>query len=179
MSLSFELFARCVRGFVLVSDARNIGKDAAIERTKLVLQEYRLIEWARAISRDAPHQDDDASSSLAPSHYPAALVLLQLEQTLSSTEALKKRYSLELVSPPDSADDLVLSDKTITADDSASSILPRIVSIDTRRGILERASNINRANSVPKRLWWAAVDKKKYAQLVSGVTGWSTGSGLS
>ncbi|KAJ3469942.1 hypothetical protein MRS44_000041 [Fusarium solani] len=167
VSLSFDLFARCVRGFTLISDARNIGKDAAIERTKLVLQEYRLIEWARAIGLNSPKDDE----SPVPHKHPAALILFQLEQLLSSTDALKKRYKLELVSPPDGSDELVPSETIVAPDNPASSILSNIVSSETRAGILRRASTLNTANRFPRRLWWAAVDKKKYAELVKDVTG--------
>ncbi|KAF5697753.1 hypothetical protein FMUND_15307 [Fusarium mundagurra] len=167
VSLSFDLFASCVRGFTLISDARNIGKDAAIERTKLVLQEHRLIEWARAIGLDPPRDD----GSLEIHKHPAALILFQLEQLLSSTDALKKRYKLELVSPPNVSNDLVTFEPAIVSDNPASSILSNIVSPEIRQGILKRASTLNTANRFPRRLYWAAVDKKKYAELVQDVTG--------
>ncbi|RKL36689.1 hypothetical protein BFJ72_g8238 [Fusarium proliferatum] len=166
VSLSFDLFASCVRGFTLISDARNIGKDAAIERTKLVLQEHRLIEWARAIGLNPPRDD----GSLEIHKHPAALILFQLEQLLSSTDALKKRYKLELVSPPNDSDDLVTSGPAIVSDNPASSILSNIVSPEIRQGILKRASTLYTANRFPRRLYWAAVDKKKYAELVHDVT---------
>ncbi|CZR32119.1 uncharacterized protein FPRO_02065 [Fusarium proliferatum ET1] len=167
VSLSFDLFASCVRGFTLISDARNIGKDAAIERTKLVLQEHRLIEWARAIGLNPPRDD----GSLEIHKHPAALILFQLEQLLSSTDALKKRYKLELVSPPNDSDDLVPSEPAIVSDNPASSILSTIVPPEIRQGILKRASTLNTANRFPRRLYWAAVDKKRYAELVQDVTG--------
>nr|RBQ88535.1 hypothetical protein FVER53263_20046 [Fusarium verticillioides] len=167
VSLSFDLFASCVKGFALISDARNIGKDAAIERTKLVLQEHRLIEWARAIGLNPPRDD----GSLGIHTHPAALILLQLEQLLSSTDALKKRYKLELVFPPDKSDDLVPPEPAILSDNPASSILSNIVSPEIRQGILKRASTLGTANRFPRRLYWAAVDKKKYAELVQDVTG--------
>ncbi|KAF5633866.1 uncharacterized protein FTJAE_7018 [Fusarium tjaetaba] len=167
VSLSFDLFASCVRGFTLISDARNIGKDAAIERTKLVLQEHRLIEWARAIGLNPPRDD----GSLEIHKHPAALILFQLEQLLSSTDALKKRYKLELVSPPNDSDALVPSEPAIVSDNPASSILSNIVSPEIRQGILKRASTLSTTNRFPRRLYWAAVDKKKYAELVQDVTG--------
>ncbi|KAI8724355.1 Protein kinase domain-containing protein [Fusarium sp. LHS14.1] len=167
VSLSFDLFASCVRGFTLISDARNIGKDAAIERTKLILQEYRLIEWAKAIGLESPNNDE----SLGIHNHPAALILFQLEQLLSSTNILKKRYKLELVSPPDDSNVLVLSETTAAPDNPASSILSNIVSSETREGILKRASTLSTVNRLPRRLWWAAVDKKRYAELVKDVAG--------
>ncbi|RBR20150.1 uncharacterized protein FIESC28_05429 [Fusarium coffeatum] len=167
VSLSFDLLASCVRGFTLISDARNIGKDAAIERTKLMLQEHRLIEWAKVIGLNPPRDD----GSLEIHKHPAAIILFQLEQLLSSTDALKNRYKLELVSPPNGSDDLVPSEPAIVSDNPASSILSHIVSSEIRQGILKRASTLNTANRFPRRLYWDAVDKKKYAELVQDVTG--------
>ncbi|CAJ0555427.1 Ff.00g054920.m01.CDS01 [Fusarium sp. VM40] len=166
VSLSFDLFASCVKGFSLITDAQNIGKDAAIERTKLVLQEYRLIEWARAIGLDSPRDNESPMSN----QHAAAFVLFQLEQLLSSTEALQKRYKLELVSVADSSDVLVPTETTTIPGNSALSILSDIVSSETRNDILERALKVSTGNRFPKRLWWAAVDKKKYAELVKDVT---------
>lgn len=173
VSLTYELFAGCIKGFVLVSDARNMGKDAAVERTKLILQEYRLIEWARAIRLDADSSgNDNGSQPRLPRKHPAALVLFQLEQLLTSTDSLKKRYKLELVAPPDGSEDLVLTGGSAGAEgDSASSVLSSIVSTETRRSILQRASGLGKSNNVPRRLWWAAVDKAKFAKLVDDVTG--------
>ncbi|KAM0490665.1 hypothetical protein ACHAP8_011354 [Fusarium lateritium] len=165
VSLSFDLFVNCVKGFALITDARNIEKDAAIERTKLVLQECRLIEWARALGLGSPK--DDASPK--PNQHAAAVVLSQLEQLLSSTEALKKRYKLELVSMQDEKNELVPAETTVTSGNPTSSILPNIVSSETRQAILDRSSKVSTANRFPKRLWWAAVDKKKYAELVRDV----------
>lgn len=167
VSLSFQLFAGCIRGFVLVSDARNLEKDATLERTKLILQEYRLIEWANAVHLDSP--EDERSPKL--NRDIAGLILGQLEQLLTSTETLKKRYKLELVSPPNSTADAILTPELVTEEGSELSILSNIVSPQTRRSILERVSKANTANAIPKRLWWAAVDKKRYAQLVEDVTG--------
>jgi hypothetical protein len=165
-SLSFQLFAGCVKGFILISDAQNLGKDAALERMKLMLQEYRLVEWARAIHLES-HKDDESPGF---NRHLAALILVQLEQLLTSTETLKKRYKLELVSPPDNSNDVVLAEITVTQDDSASSVLSNIVSTQTRKGILDRVSKTSTANRLPKRFSWAAVDKRKYAQLVVDVT---------
>ncbi|KAF5546132.1 hypothetical protein FPHYL_10573 [Fusarium phyllophilum] len=97
--------------------------------------------------------------------------LFQLEQLLSSTDALKKRYQLELVSPPDGSDDLVPSEPAMVSDNPASSILSNVVSPEIRQGMLKRASTLNAANRFPRRLYWVAVDKKKYAELVQDVTG--------
>ncbi|KAH6991775.1 prion-inhibition and propagation-domain-containing protein [Fusarium venenatum] len=143
-----------------------LAVDAAIERTKLVLQEYRLIEWARAMGLGSPKHDASTRSN----QHAAAVVLSQLEQLLSSAEALKKRYKLELVSMQDEVDELVPAETTVTPGNSTSSIISNIVSLETRQAILDRSSKVSTANRFPKRLWWAAVDKKRYAELVRDVT---------
>ena len=67
------------------------------------------------------------------------------------------------MAPPDGSADLVLAEMTVAQGDSALSILSNIVSLQTRKRILERVSKTSTANRTPKRLWWASVDKKKYA----------------
>lgn len=168
VSLSFQLFAGCVKGFVLLSDAKNLERDAAVQRVKLMLQEHRLVEWAKAIKLDSPVQADESPGL---NRHLAALMLIQLEQLLTSTEMLKKRYKLELVSlPDDSTIGNTAGQNSDIRDDSASSVVSNIVSTETRRSILERLSKTGTTNQFPKRLAWAAVDKKKYAQLVDDVT---------
>ena len=83
VSLSFQLFAGCVKGFILISDAQNLGKDAALERMKLMLQEYRLVEWARAINLDSPQ--DDGSPGL--NKHLAALMLGSYRKAHASNHA--------------------------------------------------------------------------------------------
>lgn len=162
VSLSFQLFAGCVQGFVLLNDARYLAKDASVERTKLMIQEFRLIEWARAAKLGTPEQD------VSPAGFNkqlAALILVQLEQLLSSTDTLRRRYKLELVPVPDNSIDMT------NKDSSSSPPVRDFVSRETRTAILDQVGRVDVANKLPKRLRWAAVDKNKYAQLVADVTG--------
>lgn len=60
VSLSFQVFGGCVQGFMLICKARNLGKDASLLRSLLSLQEYRFIQWAKAVDllRDEGEFDD-------------------------------------------------------------------------------------------------------------------------
>lgn len=166
VSLTFDVFAGCIRAFNVISEAGNLGRDAALERTKLLLQEYRLVEWAKAVRLDDP------AVQVTPglNQNLAALLLVQLEHTLSSTERLKQRYHLELVVPE--SDTWKLEEARGTADkpDVAASVLGKITSSQTRQDILGRISKVKGSNTFPKRLWWAAVDKQKLSMLVADVT---------
>src|SRR5256885_389496 len=159
ISLSFQVLGGCVKGFMLLSGAHNLGKDASLLRTMLNLEEYRFVQWASTIgllAEPLPKINERLNQALA------ADLMGQLEQLLS-TNKLRDRYKLELVvdkpataaaSPPneDSSD--------------ASGILRRAVSDETRGEILARAKLIQSKSHLPKRLWWAAVDKKKFERLI-------------
>lgn len=47
VSLSLQLLGGCIKGFVLLSTAHNLGDDASTIACMLELQEIQLTEWAR------------------------------------------------------------------------------------------------------------------------------------
>jgi hypothetical protein len=47
ISLSLQLLGGCIKGFVLLSTAHNLGKDASTIMCMLNLQEIQLTEWAK------------------------------------------------------------------------------------------------------------------------------------
>ncbi|KFX94450.1 hypothetical protein V490_04350 [Pseudogymnoascus sp. VKM F-3557] len=48
-SLGFQVFAGCIRGFVLESTAQNLGPDASLLRTQLGLAEWHFMQWAEKV----------------------------------------------------------------------------------------------------------------------------------
>ncbi|KAL2417597.1 hypothetical protein ABEF95_011930 [Exophiala dermatitidis] len=240
-SLSFQVFGGCVKGFVLLSRAHNLGKDASLLQTMLNLEEYRFIQWARAvglISDDEEEEQEqptsgsedtgtgtqstaDTSSSSSESkakdgtstivsvsqkprktnntldprlNYALASELMgQLERILSADQ-LRNRYKLvlsEFQSTGKQVDDddpqspiyslITTTTTTTTTTTSATGAasttsttnnpnpLQRLVSDKLRKRILARAKLIQDDNHLPKRLWWAAVDKKKFEDMVKDV----------
>ncbi|EHY53051.1 hypothetical protein HRR83_006108 [Exophiala dermatitidis] len=246
-SLSFQVFGGCVKGFVLLSRAHNLGKDASLLQTMLNLEEYRFIQWARAvglISDEEEEQEqeqttsaedtgtgtqsttDTATSSTANKakdgsgtttivrvsqksprktntttldprlNYALAAELMGQLERLLSTDQLRKRYKLDLSEQPQQPtgkqvdDDNPLSPvyspitttttatttsatgaPTATATSTTNNPTPlqRLVSDKLRKRILARAKLIQDDNHLPKRLWWAAVDKKKFEDMVKDV----------
>jgi hypothetical protein len=161
VSLSFQLFAGCVQGFVLLSTAHNLGKDASTIRCMLNLEEYRLMEWARRVGllNDPSKLDNRLNAQLAEQ------TLEELKNLLANSEKLKERYKMELVPQRSSAHPVVqISDST-----SLGGILSRAVSDETRGEVLVRAKLIQSKNSFPQRMIWAAVDKTKFEALVRDI----------
>jgi Prion-inhibition and propagation len=54
VSLSFYVFGGCVKGFIVLSEAHNLGQDASFLRTMLNLEEYRFTQWAKTVGLTGP-----------------------------------------------------------------------------------------------------------------------------
>ncbi|KAG9772982.1 hypothetical protein KCU88_g5955, partial [Aureobasidium melanogenum] len=253
-SLSFQVFGGCVKGFVLLSRAHNLGKDASLLQTMLNLEEYRFIQWARAVGlisdeeeeqeqeqeqttsaedtgtgtqaqstdtiasngdnkatdgttttivrvsqKQKPQKTTSNTHTLDPRlNYALAAELMGQLERLLSTDQLRNRYKLDLSEQPQQStgkevdgDDpqspvhSPISTTTTTTTTSATGAptatatatsttnnpnpLQRLVSDKLRKRILARAKLIQDDNHLPKRLWWAAVDKKKFEDMVKDV----------
>jgi len=165
VSLSFQVFAGCVQGFVLLTEAHNLGEDASYLSTMLELEEYRFMQWAEAVGLLAEPQ---------PTLHPrlnqalAAQLMTQLERLISKpVQKLIDRYGLKLSADPPAS----FSNRSGEANgETAPGIISQTMAPETRRKILARAGLIQKSNSWPKRLWWAAVDKEKLQQLVNDIS---------
>ena len=163
VSLTFQVFGGCVKGFALLSTAHNLGKDSSLLRTMLQLEEYHLVSWANKVGLTGP----DAQLDPRLNHNLAANLLGQLE-VLFRTDKLRERYKLDLRPEP-----LVLplhaSKDSRDIVSSAQGILSNIISDEMRLEILSKAKLIQSKNDLPKRLWWAAVDRGKFEAFVRDV----------
>lgn len=155
-SLAFNLFHGCVVWFQLLSAAHNLGKDAEFLVCMLRLEEYRLILWAKRSGL----ADDDLDRKYDETAIRTTLA--ELKELLTDAEELKKRYKLDLrdsdveacpvkLRKPSSAVSQFLSDKAIEIE---------------QEKILQRAKAEQKKNWLHKRLWWAAVDRKGFEELV-------------
>ncbi|KAG7006446.1 hypothetical protein G7Y79_00014g036210 [Physcia stellaris] len=154
ISLSFQLFAGCIKGFMLLSTAQNLGKDSTTLICMLNLQEVQLTQWARlaGLLSGSNELDRRLNSTVVEA------ALRELESLLSDTEKLKKRYKLGL----QIADDDVSPQPAVGALNAA-------ISDDARRDILLRARLIQDRNAYPQRLRWATIDKSKFEDYVSQI----------
>jgi hypothetical protein len=161
VSLSFQLLGGCVKGFVLLTTAQNLGKDASTIVCMLNLQEIQLIDWARRAGLLT------GDGSLDPRLNPKAVeeALRQIKHLLEDTEHLRSRYNLSLVQQkPDGYRTKAVHDPN----KSDKSTVFSAISHETRDDILRRAGEAQKTNFA-KRMWWAAVDKEKIEHLVTDV----------
>lgn len=162
-SLSFQLFAGCVQGFIILSTAHNLGKDASTIVYMLNIQETHLIEWGRR----AGLLTGDGQLDKRLNAPVVEQTLQMLRGLLLDTKQLKNRYKLDLVEKPNAAQIQLPDARKLTLSDTEKVFTG--ISDQTRREVLFSAGLIQNKNAFPKRLWWAAVDKEKIEQLVDKI----------
>ncbi len=152
-SLAFQLFAGCVKGFVLLSTAHNLGKDSSTMLCMLNLQEIQPIEWAKraGLLQDKGTLDRRLNETIICS------VLKELQDLLLCTEKLKKHYKVDLVAISLSSQEQGPSGTSPVVH----GILGDAISDELRGDITYRAWLIQSKNSFPLCLRWASVDKRQ------------------
>ena len=160
-SLGFQLFAGCIKGFVLLSTAHNLGKDSSTLICMLNLQELRLTEWAKI----AGLLSEDARLDKRLNETAVHTTLKELQDLMLDTEKLKSRYKLSLTMNPHTPHNESYRDFSPVAH----GILSQSVPDHVRGDIMYRAHLIQARNSFPQRLWWAAVDKARLEELVNKI----------
>lgn len=162
-SLSFQPFAGCVQGFIILSTAHNLGKDASTIVCMLNIQETHLTEWGRR----AGLLTGDGQLDKRLNAPVVEQILQMLRGLLLDTKQLKKRYKLDLVEKPATAQPHLPDIETLTLSDTDKIFTG--ISDQTRHEVLFHARLIQNKNAFPKRLWWAAVDKERIEQLVDKI----------
>ena len=154
-SLAFDMFAGCVKGFVLLSTTQRFDRDSSALSCMLSLQELQLFEWASRVGllADPPVLEKRLNEPAV------CAVLRQLKDLLLDTEKLKSRYKMSFQEQSSTLDRL----------DSTQDLITQTISREKRAAVLERAEHLNGSVQLHKRLWWAAADKKKFEELVEQI----------
>ena len=161
VSVTFQVFAGCIKGFVLLSTAHNLGKDSSTLICMLNLQELRLTEWAKC----AGLLSEEGKLNRRLNETGVNATLMELQNLLLDTELLKTRYKLNLSSKlPEGQNQVNNNFPAVTH-----SILSQAVPDQVRGDIMYRARLTQSRNSFPQRLWWASVDKARLEELVAKI----------
>jgi hypothetical protein len=175
VSLSFQLFAGCIKGFNILSSAHNLGKHAVAIRCRLNLEESKLIEWAKqaGLLKENKRLDPRLNEKLVEE------VLAQLEQLLLDTNKLKQRYGIDLVdptmstpappAPPTPASSTVAPCRSSTGHVTTLEVLRGIISGNQRQKIIADAESIQSKAPFFKQLRWGIMDEKKMRALLDDI----------
>ena len=162
IGFSFQIFDGCVKGFVLLSTAGNLGRDADIFRSMLDWEQFRLEQWAEKVSLQDPSQAD-----MLMDWKLVADTLQHLEHLTNDTKLLKEKYKLVLMerAPP-------LAEAVIDPEDDekiSTSRFKRLFGQGEKHSSTAAAKVIQAKNTYSKKLWWAAVDKQSMRHLIDDI----------
>ncbi|KAL8689625.1 MAG: hypothetical protein Q9218_004751 [Villophora microphyllina] len=168
IGFSAQAFDGCVKAFVLLSTARNLGKDADVLRCMIDWEQLRLVQWAEKVNLHHPRNSDKSIDWRL-----VQTTLGHLKDLLGDVRVLKARYGLILEDDIESVDS---GEKLIVGDNKKNSTSDRFRNLFVHQGTADPASPslsskvINSKNSVAKRLRWAAIDKRSLELLLSDIS---------
>ena len=163
IGFSAQIFDGCVKGFVILSTAKNLGRDADIFRCMLNWEQFRLEQWAEKVGLSNPSTADPSLDwALIGS------TLEHIKQLTNDTVVLKKRYGLTLCEDTDSAT-LVESSDLVTRTNTFGSFKKLFAQPD-KTSSTAAAKVIQSKNNPMKKLWWAAVDKNDLKRLIMDIS---------
>lgn len=161
IGFSFQIFDGCVKGFVLLSTAGNLGRDADIFRSMLDWEQFRLEQWAEKINLQDPSKADMLMDWKLITD-----TLQHLENLITDTKLMKENYNIVLLerAPP-------LEKATAMEDEEKASIsrFKRLFGQGEKYSSTATAKVIQAKNTYPRKLWWAAVDKQSMKRLIDDI----------
>ena len=163
VGFSAQAFDGCVKGFVLLSTAQNLGRDAEILRSMLEWEQFRLEQWGEKVGLQDP-----AKADILMDWKLIETTLVHLRNLMADTEGLKRKYALELVEQAPTSEgkgDEIGSD---TEEKLSKSRFKRL--FGSSQSSTAAARVIQSKNNAPKKLWWAAIDKASFQRLIHDIS---------
>ena len=160
ISLGVTAFQGCVQGFIILSTAHHLGKDADDLRSRIEWEHYRLFEWSR-------HAGLEGEGYANPALNWAGIldILCQLQVQLNDTTELKTRYGLCLEDEESQS-----ISKHNLADTTELSFLRKSLRLNPKFFLTSSRIIHERNKKHPmRRLRWATIDKLKLEKLLGDV----------
>ncbi|KAI2469164.1 prion-inhibition and propagation-domain-containing protein [Annulohypoxylon bovei var. microspora] len=159
ISLSFQVFAGCIKGCQLLLEAKHFPQKYSYLRHRLRLEQLKLLDWwdASGFTAEAAFQDtqlDERKQAMVDS-------LIQIRSITLDISRIKERYDLTLkIADDDQRDDTTTRGGLLVANSTYVSISQETL----------RQKSLNYADAVlkcPTRLRWALFDAAKFKQLLA------------
>ena len=161
IGFSFQIFDGCVKGFVLLSTAGNLGRDADIFRSMLDWEQFRLEQWAEETNLRDPSKADILMDWKLITD-----TLQHLENLITDTKLMKEKYNIVLLERAPK-----LEKGTANEDEEKASFsrFKRLFGQGEKYSSTAAAKVIQAKNTYPRKLWWAAVDKQSMKRLIDDI----------
>jgi hypothetical protein len=162
IGFGFQCLSGCIFGIKMICTALHLGEQASYFRVAILLEEKRLLLWARrcGLSNEDPNEK-----------LPWPLIneaLGNLANLLTSTEKLSKRYGLAIRYGEAPAQRKDPPEYHSISDDDLSFLTEKQLE-EERENIIERGKKMRKKAGLIKGFWFAAVDKDKFRELLQEI----------
>ena len=154
VSLSFQLFDGCIKGFVLLSAAQELGSRGDVLACQLEWEHYCLHKWARTVGllNDTPELNVSNPALVQDT-------LANLEQLLTNAAKLKEHYGL----------DITVTEEEIRDVHTPKRLFGHILERTKPQFINDTAKVYARRNNAWKKVKWGAIDSDRLRLLVKDI----------
>ena len=154
ISLSFQLFDGCIKGFVLLSAAQELGSRGDVLACQLAWEHYCLQKWARTAGLfNDPPELNVSNPALVQN------TLGNLEQLLTNAKKLKEDYGL----------DIALTEEEIREVHTPNRLFGYFLDKIKPQFINDTAKVYARRNNAWKKMKWGAVDSERLRLLLKDI----------
>ncbi|KAM7187572.1 protein kinase [Rhypophila sp. PSN 637] len=164
VSLAFELFSSCIKGYNLILEANNMPKTCRHLLVRLQMEKEKLLGWAVL----ARLSDDDGLSSgpgLRLNSHTVIDALREIQVLLLDFVHLQKRYGLALVPASSTSGDQITTEEGTSSDTAGPTILRDDYSKLQRKAL----RFIDKTRKYPRKLQWAVFDKGQFETFLANL----------
>lgn len=154
VSLSFQFFDGCIKGFVLLSAAQELGSRGDVLACQLEWEHYCLQKWARTVGLFNHPPDMNVSNPVLVQN-----TLANLEQLLTNAAKLKEHYGL----------DIIVTEEEIKEVHTPNRHFGYILEKVKPQFINDTAKVYARRNNAWKKVKWGAIDSDKLRLLLKDI----------
>ncbi|KAI9799617.1 MAG: hypothetical protein M1833_003932 [Piccolia ochrophora] len=167
--LAFQVLAACVKTYELLCDAKAMPKNYRYLRTRLKMEESRLLDWSKVaglLEKGGPQ----LSGGLIMNRALLLDILTEIQATLNKFGKLEGKYEeLRPLQHIDGVEPSLVNGAFVAQEDALGGKKKRLPS-GTKRAVSFILDTINSIPTAPKRLKWAQFDQAKFEQLVKRLT---------
>lgn len=154
ISLSFQLFDGCIKGFVLLSTAQELGSRGDVLACQLEWEHYCLHKWARTVGLFKDPPELNVSNPML-----VHKTLANLEQLLTNAAELKENYGL----------DITVTEEEIRELQTPNRRFGFFLKKTKPQFINDTAKVYARRNNAWKKVKWGAIDSDRLRVLLKDI----------
>ncbi|KAF4457414.1 protein kinase, catalytic domain-containingprotein [Fusarium austroafricanum] len=158
VSLAFELFSSCVKGYELILEAKDMPKSCRYLLVRFQLEKEKLLSWA--VLAKLTEKDSFADAGLRLNRHTVIDTLREIQVLLLDFSKLDETYKLKLIGSTSISNE---------SPDKQSQV--KVPCLGDDNSVLQaKALNfVEKTRKYPKRLQWAVFDRGQFEKLLSSL----------